>query len=75
MVRITGNRAFKKIKAAGWQFPYGEVGTEAQYDRSEADKTLNVSYFFLLSNLMPWTEARDWLDGLKPKIQAGFAGK
>ena len=69
------DRAAKKIEAAGWQFPYGLVGTEAQYVRSGKEKMLNVSYFFLLSNLMEWTAGRDWFDGLKPQIQAGFEGK
>ncbi len=69
------DRATKKIEAAGWQYPHGAVGTLAQYVRSGKEKMLNVSYFFLLSNVMLWTAARDWLDGLKPQIQAGFAGK
>ena len=65
----------QKIEAAGWQFPYGAVGTLAEYVRSGKEKMLNVSYFFLLSNFMEWTAARDWFDALKPQIQAGFAGK
>ena len=69
------DRAAKKIEAAGWQFPHGLVGTEAQYVRSGSDKMLNVSYFFLPSNVMVWTKARDWFNALKPQIQVGFAGK
>ena len=71
------DRVVKKIEAAGWQFPYGLVGTHAQYLRSGKDKILDASYLFptRLSNGLSWTEARDWLNGLKPQIQAGFAGK
>ena len=69
------NRAFKKIEAAGWQFPFGSVGTLAQYVRSGRDKMLNVSYFFLPSNFVSWMVTRDWFDVLKPRVQAGFQGK
>ncbi len=68
-------RTVKKIREAGWSPPLGIRGTLAKYVRSDSDKFLHVSYFFFRAARLPWTEARDWLDGLKPRIQAGFEGK
>jgi hypothetical protein len=68
-------RVTKKIEAAGWNSPSDLRGTEAKYVRSDRDKYLSVSYIFTLSNRVPWSESRDWLEGLKPRIQAGFNGK
>jgi hypothetical protein len=68
-------RALKAIDKAGWFAPLGLRATQATYVRSDSDKLLHVSYFFSRSDRMNWMEARDWLKGLKPRIQAGFQGK
>ena len=68
-------RVVKKIDKAGWFSPFGLRGTNARYVRSDRDKYLGVSYYFVLSNRMSWKETRDWMRALKPRIQAGFQGK
>ena len=68
-------RAVKKMGEAGWFAPLGIRGIHARYARSDADKILNVGYYFFLTTRMSWLETRDWMRDLKPRIQAGFQGK
>jgi hypothetical protein len=74
----TWSRVTEKFERLGWIPPSGAGATHVAFFKSDKGTLLAIDYMFIGSKdgaPIHWQDARNWAEGLIPRVIAGFKGK